>query len=110
MPRFQAETYLESVLPALLRACPDRAAREAIVQILVTDLDGCEVVFRIAGASVDVRRGIADRVDLTIAILSRDLADLSEGALDVERAVRSSRLRVYGDEEVLAWLSRRLAA
>jgi SCP-2 sterol transfer family protein len=108
--RVEAEAYLETVLPALLRASRLAAPKaEVIIQLVVADVDGCDWFYRIADDAVEAHRGISDRVDLTVSFLSRDLADLSESKLDVKRAVRAARLQVHGDEEVLAWLSKRLA-
>jgi hypothetical protein len=109
--RIEVDEYLGTVLPALLRASrrPGLKARTTI-QLVVADLEGCDYYYRIQDDGVEVFRGISDEVDLTLSFVSRDLGDLTERKLDVGRAVRAARIRVFGNEEVLKWLSLRLVA
>src|SRR5947209_1400036 len=109
--RFEARDYLETVFPALLDRSTVPVPKDGtVIQLVVADIDGCEYFYRISGEGVKAERGTSDQVDLTISFFSRDLGDLFENKLDVKRAVRTSRIQVFGDEEVLQWLSQRLAS
>jgi hypothetical protein len=108
--RFGVQTYLEEVLPVLLSQSADLGPKPTtVIQFIVVDLDRGDWFYVIEGDHVEVKRGLSDRADLTLSFYSRDLGDLSEDKLNVKRAVRISRIKVMGDEQVLSWLSTRLA-
>ena len=101
------ETYLQELLPALLRVGPV-PARDVVVQFVVAD--GTDVFYRIDARGVEVGRGVSDRVDLTVAFRRRqDVVDFARAALNVTTALRTERLKIHGDEELLPWLAERLA-
>ncbi len=99
------EETLEALLPALLRRSPGAVGEGAVLQIVVPDVAGCRYHYTFAGGDVAVQKGVSDRVDLTLSLVSADLARLFEGALDVEHAVRTRRMKVMGDESLLLALS-----
>jgi hypothetical protein len=101
------ETYLEALLPTLLRA-GQPPGRDVVVQFVVAD--GSNVFYRIGPEGVEVGRGVSDRVDLTLAFRqSRDVVDFARAELDVVVALRTQRLKIHGDEELLPWLAERLS-
>lgn len=108
--RFEAREYLEVVLPALLSVSTYPPPRPSLVlQVLVPDLDDCTYHYRFERGAVKAQRGGAEIADMTLSIHERELGELSAGALDWKRAMFARRLRLFGDQEVLKWLSRRLA-
>lgn len=101
------ETYLEEMLPALLRVGP-APSREVVVQLVVGD--GSDVFYRIGPEGVEVGHGVSDRVDVTLAFRKRsDVVDFARAELDIESALRTERLKIHGDEELLPWLAERLS-
>jgi hypothetical protein len=107
--QFEPKDYLEHVFPALLRASTVPPPKETtVVQLVLADLDGADWFYEISERGVEAKRGISDRVDLTLSFYSKDLAALSENTLDVAKATRTRRIKVMGDASVLRWLSRRL--
>lgn len=103
------QNYLSEIFPALLRSSSLPPPRdEAVIQFVVRDEDECDWFYRVTPSGVETVRGISDQVDLTLAFYSRDLTAFGAGKLDVNRAVRSGRLSVHGDDAVLRWLSARL--
>jgi hypothetical protein len=110
-PRFEARDYLEHVLPALIGATSLPPMKdETIIQVVVADVDGLDLFYTIARGSVSVTRGICGRFDLMLTFMRSAVEELAADELSVLRAMRSARLKVRGDEEVLAWLAKRLAA
>jgi hypothetical protein len=107
---FEANIYLSSELPALLGAATTPAVpKSAIIQWVVVDRADCDFVYRISEEGVAVSSEIADDADLTVSFVSADLRDFSEHKLDVARALRTKRLKITGDENLLAWMAERLA-
>jgi hypothetical protein len=101
------ETYLEELLPALLRAGPP-PARDVVVQWVVGD--ATDVFYRIGSEGVEVEHGVSDRVDLTLAFQrSQDVVDFARAELNVASALQTERLKIHGDEELLPWLAERLS-
>ena len=101
------QSYLEEMLPNLLRlgAAP---AREVVVQFVVGD--NGNVFYRIGPEGVDVVRGVSDRVDLTLAFQRQlDVVGFARAELDLASALRTERLEIHGDEELLPWLAERLS-
>ena len=102
------KNYLEKELPALLsRAVTPVLGRAAVIQWIVSDREDCDVVYRITAQGIAVASELADDVDLTLAFLSADLTAFSERKLDVARALRTRRLKIDGDETLLAWMAER---
>ena len=110
---FDSRRYLEQALPALLGA-PDASEAEgvevdAVIQFEVTDLDGYRVHYHFHEGRLDVLKGEAPRVDLAIEIASAELLALSRNTLNTQVALKTSRLKVTGDDRLLLWLADRLA-
>lgn len=101
-----AATYLEEVLPALLSVgLPP--SRSVVIQFVVAD--GVDVFYRFEAGQLRVLRGISDDVDLTLAFRRQsDVVRFANAQLDVTSALRSERLKIHGDEELLPWLAERL--
>jgi hypothetical protein len=100
------QTYLEELLPTLLSA-GEPPARGVVVQFVVAD--GSDVFYSIGPDGVEVGHGVSDRVDLTFAFKrSRDVVDFARAELDVPKALRTRRLKIHGDEELLPWLAARM--
>lgn len=102
-----SNTYLEEVLPALLTVgLPPN--REVVIQFVVAD--GVDVFYRFVGGDLQVVRGVSDDVDLTLAFRRQsDVVAFAEAKLDLPGALRSERLKIHGDEELLPWLAERLS-
>lgn len=109
MAELDVRAYLGEELPELL-AVAGGIDRAAVVQWVIVDREDCDFAYRFADGVLEVSQDPADDVDLTIAFVSADLAAFSAGTLDVARALRTRRLKITGDESLLAWLAERLAA
>jgi ubiquinone biosynthesis protein UbiJ len=101
--------YLETELPALLALAGD-IDRRAVVQWIVVDREDCDLAYRFGEDGLEVSNDLADDVDLTLAFVSADLIAFAQQKLDVARALRSRRLKITGDESLLAWMAERLTA
>lgn len=107
---FDPRVYLLERLPALLAlATTPRLNHPAVIQWIVADVDGCDIAYRVSNEGIEAVAELADEVDLTIAFFSVDLQAFSEQKLDVARALRTRRLKINGDETLLAWMAERLA-
>lgn len=105
---FDAAVYLRSALPALIasREAPGPLPR-ATVQLVVRG--GVKVHYRLdPEAGLTVHDGVSDTQDLTLVFIDEDLEAFSEGRLDLDAALRSQRLKVHGDTNLLAWLAEHL--
>jgi predicted lipid carrier protein YhbT len=106
----EARHYLETELPRLLASSPvPRLAKPAVIQFVIVDRPDCDFAYTIAGDGVAVSREIADEVDLTISFVAADLLAFKSRKLDVERALRTRRMKVLGDVSLLAFMAERLA-
>lgn len=108
---FDAATYLGRVLPAVIRSreAPGPLPR-ATIQFLVRDGGGAEVSYHLdPDAGLEVRTGVSDTQDLTLVFVEADLEAFARGALDLEAALTSQRLKVHGDRALLGWLADHLA-
>lgn len=109
--QFDCRSYLAVELPDQLRKGARTDAQPIIViQVLVVDQPSCRFAYRIGPSEVHVSPGVNDEAHLTLAFTSRDLEAFSRGSLDAQDAIRSTRLKVMGDERLLLWLSDRIAA
>src|SRR5262245_51077677 len=102
MAELDVRKYLERDLPALLSRAGG-LGRRAVIQWVVVDRDDCDVAYRFGERGLEVSFEPADDVDLTLAFVSADLCAFSERKLDVTRALRTRRLKISGDESLLAW-------
>lgn len=108
---FDAANYLGTVLPAVIasREAPGPLP-SATIQFLVRDGAQAELSYRLdPETGLTVATGVSDRQDLTLVIVEADLEALSKGTLDVDAALKSRRLVVHGDPNLLAWLAGHLA-
>lgn len=103
---FEARNYLERELPALLGR--SRCDKRAVIQWVVIDRQDCDFAYHFGDDGVVVSQEIAGESDLTLAFVSADLRAFSERTLDVARALRTRRLKITGDETLLAWMAERL--
>jgi alkyl sulfatase BDS1-like metallo-beta-lactamase superfamily hydrolase len=106
---FTCEETLETVLPALLRRNPGAVADGSIVQFIVPDQQACRYFYTFRQKGVVVDKGLSDRVDLTLSLVSEDLGRFLDATLDFEHAVRTQRMKVMGDAELLLALASALA-
>lgn len=90
------ERYLLEELPAALTPVEGR-----VVQFTMIDGD-LSVYYDFEGGSVKVHSGVADRVDLTVALTEEALSALANDTLDVGRALNRRHLQLYGDTTLLA--------
>lgn len=108
------EETLETLLPALLRRNPgamaDLATRGAVVQFIVPDNKACRYYYTFETPSrLVVGKGVSDRVDLTLSLVSEDLEKFLESTLDFDHALRTQRVKVMGDASLLLGLAAALA-
>jgi hypothetical protein len=108
------EETLETVLPALLRRNPgalaDLATRGAVVQFIVPDKKTCRFFYSFEGdARLVVGKGVSDRVDLTLSMVSEDLEKFLDSTLDFDHALRTQRVKVMGDASLLLGIAAALA-
>jgi predicted lipid carrier protein YhbT len=101
-------SYLREVLPALLRSAQRPALPKAVIQFVIVDRPDCDLAYRCSPAGLEVMDGIVDDVDLTLSFVTADLLAFAKKKLDVPRALRSQRLKVYGRTELLEWMTARL--
>jgi len=107
--RFEPRQWLETVLPALLRSSTIAPPKPTtVIQLVISDRDDLDWVYEISRDAVNSRQGVSDDVDLTLSFFSKDIAALSANELDVARAVRASRIKVMGNQDVLRWFAQRL--
>lgn len=110
MSDFDPRAYLLERLPGLLGlASTPRLNHPAVIQWIVADRSDCDLAYRVSNEGIQVVEELADEVDLTLAFFSADLRAFSEQTLDVARALRTRRLKINGDETLLAWMAERLA-
>jgi ubiquinone biosynthesis protein UbiJ len=108
--QFDTTEYLENIFPSLLQRSPALLSPRAYtIQFLLIDERGGDVFYRVGGRELEVGKGISDEVDLTLAMSNEELKDLSLNQLDAGTALRSGRLKVFGDRRVLLWLAEMLA-
>ena len=99
-----SEETLETVLPALLRRDPRALAEGTVVQLIVPD-DKARYFYPFTRDDVVVQRGLADKVDLTLSMVSEDLQRFLEATLDFDHAIRTKRVKVMGDASLLLGLA-----
>jgi hypothetical protein len=109
---FDAKSYLETVLPALLAQGSKLPPPKDEIQIAVIlpDAPASGVTLCIDRETVSTRPGVSDSPDLSIVLLAGDLERLLERPTEARRAFQSRRIQVAGDLALLGWLARRLRA
>ena len=109
--QYSSSEYLAELLPAILQMSSRPPAPEPIViQVLVRDELTNRYAYRFDREQLQVLHGLADDVDLTMTFMSDDLLAFSANKLDLGRALKTQRLSVQGDLELLPWFARRLAS
>ena len=103
------EETLETLLPALLRRNPGAVAAGAVVQFIVPDQKTCRYFYTFERDDVVVGKGVSDKVDLTLSLVSEDLERFLDSTLDVDHALRTQRMKVMGDASLLLGLAAALA-
>src|SRR5687768_1629441 len=96
---------LSTVLPSLLRRSPGAVAEGVVLQLVVPDHEDCRYFYTFAKDDVLVTKGVSDKVDLTLSLVSEDLARFLDASLDIEHALRTRRMKVMGDESLLLALA-----
>lgn len=108
------EETLETLLPALLRrnhgALADLSTRGVVVQFIVPDNKACRYFYSFEGdAKLVVGKGVSDKVDLTLSMVSEDLEKFFDSTLDFDHALRTQRVKVMGDASLLLNIAAALA-
>jgi hypothetical protein len=103
------DEILDIVLPALLRKKPHSLDDGTVLQLIVPDA-GARCFYRWSDGEVLVRRGVADKVDLTLSLPADDLESFLDATLDFEHGLRTRRLRLFGDASLLLPIAESMGA